>query len=225
MTGVDPTKRTVRPMRGRKRLRAALVVSAVAVLVISGCGTQKAGSAAVAGDERLTETQLGDLYDELDVLYAANPDTPILPQDQLTLSVISWWVNEQLIGAVADAQGLTATQAQIDEVLGADQKARDAISLSNGIPPSRLAAAAEVFVLSSALTDSLTKPGASKEETNAVLVALLQQTAEDLGISVNPRFGTWNTDTVSVEPRNPERLSSPAGGMAKPPALDVPSQG
>ncbi len=44
-------------------------------------------------------------------------------------------------------------------------------------------------------------------------MALLQKTADELGVSVNPRFGTWNPETVSVEPRNPERLSSPAGGV------------
>ncbi len=139
MTGViDSTTRTVRPMRGGRRLRVALAVSAIGMLVLSGCATQKAGSAAVAGDERLTETQVTDLFDELDGLYEANPDSQRLPDDQLTISVLSWWVNEQLIGAIAEEQGLTATQAEIDEVLGADQKQRDAISLQNGIPPSRL---------------------------------------------------------------------------------------
>jgi hypothetical protein len=219
-----PTKGTVRPMRGGRRFRVALAVSAIGVLVLSGCATQKAGSAAVAGDERLTQAQLADLFDELDGLYDANAEAQRLPDDQLTLSVLSWWINEQLFGAVADEEGLSATQAQIDEVLGADQEQRDAISLGSGIPPSQLDAAAEVFVLSSALTESLAEPGATPEETDAALVALLQQTADDLGISVSPRFGTWNPETVSVEPRDPERLSSPAGGVADPPALDIPGQ-
>jgi hypothetical protein len=226
MTGVRvPTKRAVRPMRGGRRLKAGVAVVAVGVLALTGCATQKAGSAAVAGDERLTEVQLTDLFDELDELYNVNPDSQRLPNDQLTLSVLSWWVNEQLIGTIAEEEGLTATQTQIDEVLGADQEQRDAISLSNGIPPSRLEAAAEVFVLSSALTESLAEPGATKEETDAALLARLQETADELGVSISPRFGSWNAETVSVEPRNPDRLSSPAGGAAEPPALDVPGQG
>lgn len=213
----------MRPMRGR-RLRAVLAASAIAVLLLSGCGTQKGGSAAVAGDERLTESQLTDLFDELDALYDANPEAQRLPDDQLTLSVLSWWVNEQLIGAIAEQEGLTATQTQVEEVLGADQEQQDAIALSNGIPPSRLPAAAEVFVLSNALTESLSADGASPEEANAALLALLQETADDLGISVNPRFGSWNSDAVAVEPRDPERLSSPAGGAPLPAELDVPTE-
>lgn len=225
MSGVmHPTRRLVRPMHGGRRLRVAVAVSAIGVLVLTGCATQKAGAAAVAGDERLTDAQVADLFAELDDLYEANPEAQRLPDDQLTISVLSWWINEQLIGAIAEDEGLTATQAQIDEVVGGDQEQRDAISLSNGIPPSRLEAAAEVFVLSSALTESLTEPGAAPEETDAALVALLQETADELAVSVNPRFGTWNPETVSVEPRDPERLSSPAGGVAEPPALDIPGQ-
>lgn len=200
-----------------------MAASAIAVLVLSGCATQKGGSAAVAGDERLTDSDLAELVDELDTLYTANPESQRLPDDQLTLSVLSWWVNEQLFGAVAEQEGLTATQTQIDEVLGADQEQRDAIALSNGIPPSRLGAAAEVAVLGNAITESLTADGSSPEEANVALLALLQETAEDLGISINPRFGSWNSETVSVEPRDTERLSSPAGG-AVPAPLDVPTE-
>lgn len=209
-------------MRGRGRLRAAVALFVLGVLVLSGCSAQKAGSAAVAGDERLTENQLADLFNELDDLYAANPDAQRLPNDQLTLSVLSWWINQQLIGAIAEERDLAATATEIDEVLGADDEQRDAIALSNGIPPSRLGAAAEVFVLSNALTDSLAAEGASPQEVDAQLGALLQETAADLGVSVSPRFGSWNGEAVAVEPRDPERLSIPAGGVAAPPELDIP---
>lgn len=215
-------------MRGARRRRVAAVLSVlsvVGILVLSGCSTQKAGSAAVAGDNRLTEAQLADLFDELDALYESNPDAQRLPEDQLTLSVISWWINEQLIGSIARERDLTATAAQVDEVLGSDAEQRDAIALSNGIPPSRLDAAAQVFVLSNALTESLTADGAAPDEVDADLVALLQETADDLGVSVSPRFATWNAETVSVEPRNPDRLSAPAGGVALPADLSTPDQG
>ena len=221
----DRTRRAVGLMRGGRRLRAAVAVSVLGVLVLTGCSAQKAGSAAVAGDERLTENQLADLFDELDGLYGANPDSQRLPNDQLTLSVLSWWINEQLIGALAEERDVTATATEIDEVLGADDEQRDAIALSNGIPPSRLAAAAEVFVLSNALAESLAGEGASPEEVDAALAALLQETAADLGVSVSPRFGSWNGEAVAVEPRDPERLSTPAGGLAVPPDLDVPVRG
>ena len=224
---MDSTTRTVRLMRGGLRLRVALALlamAAISVMALSGCATQKAGAAAVAGDDRLTESQLTELYDELDNLYAANPEAQRLPDDQLTLSVLSWWINEQLIGAIAEQEELSATQAQIDEVLGGGQEQLDAISLGNGIPPSRLEAAAEVFVLSSAITESLSEPGSTPEQTDAALVARLQATADELGISVSPRFGTWNSETVSVEPRDPDRLSSPVGGTTEAPALDLPGQ-
>lgn len=211
-------------MRGGRRLRAAVAVLVLGVIVVSGCSTQKAGSAAVAGDDRLTENQLAEMFDELDSLYEANPDAQRLPDDQITLSVLSWWINEQLIGAIADDRDLTATTTAIDEVLGADQEQRDAIALSNGIPPTRLEAAAGVFVLSNTLAESLAADGASPEEAQAELGVLLQEKAADLGVSVSPRFGSWNAEAVAVEPRDPERLSTPAGGAAVPPDLDLPVQ-
>jgi hypothetical protein len=219
----ERTRRAVGLMRGGRRLRAAVAVSVLGVLVLSGCSAQKAGSAAVAGDDRLTENQLADLFAELDDLYAANPDAQRLPDDQLTLSVLSWWINEQLIGAIAEERGLAATATEVDEVLGADEEQRDAIALSNGIAPSRLDAAAEVFVLSNALTESLAAEGASPEEVNTQLGELLQATAADMGVSVSPRFGSWNGESVAVEPRDPERLSAPAGGVATPPASPAPT--
>ncbi|MEO8105861.1 MAG: hypothetical protein ABI720_00960 [Actinomycetes bacterium] len=146
-------------MRSGIRFRAVVAVSVLSVLVLAGCSTQKAGSAAVAGDDRLTESQLADLFDELDGLYDANPGEQRLPDDQLTLSVLSWWINEQLIGAIADKRDIVATATEIDEVLGAEAQQRDAIALSNGIPPSRLDAAAEVFVLSNSLAESLAAEG------------------------------------------------------------------
>jgi len=211
-------------MRGRRRLRAAVAMSVLGVVVLSACSAQKAGSAAVAGDDRLTENQLADLFDELDDLYAANPDAQRLPDEQITLSVLSWWINEQLIGRLAEERDLTATATAIDQVLGADQEQRDAIALSNSIPPSRLDAAAEVFVLSNSLAESLAAEGASPEEAQAELGVLLRETAADLGVSVSPRFGSWNSEAVAVEPRDPDRLSTPASGVAEPPELDVPTE-
>lgn len=211
-------------MRGGRRLRAAVAVSVLGLIVLSGCSTQKAGSAAIAGDERLTENQLAEMFDELDSLYAANPDAQRLSDDQITQSVLSWWINEQLIGAMADERDLTATATEIDEVLGADEAQRDAIALSNGIPPSRLDAAAEVFVLSNSLAESFVADGESPEQAQAELGTLLKETAADLGVSVSPRFGSWNGEAVAVEPRDPERLSSPASGVAVPPELDVPDE-
>ena len=210
---------------GSRRCRGlVLALSVVAVLALSGCSTQKSGAAAVAGDQRLTEAQMSDLFDELDALYGANPDAQRLPNDQITLSVLSWWVNEQLLNAIADDRDLSVTPTEVDQVLGSDPEQQKTISLTNGIPPSRLPDAARVYVLSQALTDSLTADGASAQEADKELTALLQQTADDLGVSVNPRFGSWNAEAVAVEPRNPDRLSSPAPGTS-PPQLDVPPQG
>lgn len=195
-------------MRGGRRVRSALALAALGVVVLSGCATQQAGAAAVVGDERLPETQVAEWTDELDALYAANPDAQRPPDDQLTLVLMSWWLNEQVTAALAEQEGVTASAAEIDELLGTDPAQREAASAQNGIPPSTLEAAAEYVILRRSLGQALA-PGATPEEADAAYLEALKVTAEELDVSVSPRFGVWNPDIPGLEPRATERLSRP----------------
>jgi peptidyl-prolyl cis-trans isomerase SurA len=48
----------------RRRLAAAVALAAAAALVLSGCGELRTGSAAVVGDQRITDDELQSLVDE-----------------------------------------------------------------------------------------------------------------------------------------------------------------
>lgn len=204
-------------MRGGRRARSALVLAALGVVVLGGCATHQAGAAAVVGEERLTESQLADWSEELAAVYEANPDVQQPPEDQLTLVLTSWWLNEQVTAALAEEEGVTASAADIDELLGTDQAQRDAASAQNAIPPSALEAAAEYVILRRSLGEALA-PGASAEEADAAYLEALRATAEDLDVSVSPRFGTWNPEIPGLEPRALERLSRPVATEEPEPA-------
>lgn len=191
-------------------MRSALVLAALGVVVLSGCASHKAGAAAVVGEERLTESQLAEWSDELAGVYADNPDAQQPPEDQLPLVLTSWWLNEQITSALAEQEGVTASASEIDQLLGTDPAQRETASAQNAIPPSRLEAAAEYVVLRRSLGEALAAPGASPEEADAAYLEALRSTAEDLDVSVSPRFGVWNPDVPGVEPRALERLSRPA---------------
>jgi hypothetical protein len=105
---------------------------------------------------------------------------------------------------------VTASASEIDQLLGTDPAQRETASAQNAIPPSRLEAAAEYVVLRRSLGEALAAPGASPEEADAAYLEALRSTAEDLDVSVSPRFGVWNPDVPGVEPRALERLSRPA---------------
>jgi hypothetical protein len=182
-------------------------------MALAGCGTQLAGSAAVAGDSRLTDAQVSEQIDELESLYAANPETQALSDTQLTQAAISWWLNGQVLEEFREANDLTVTEAQVDEVLGAAEQ-RDEISMGAGVAPSQLESAARALVTYQVAFEALAASGASQEEVAAQLAAELELVAKDLDVSVNPRFGSGWVPGLEQQlaPRNPERLSRPALG-------------
>lgn len=188
-----------------------MTASAVAILVLSGCGAQRAGSAAITDDDRLSEGQVADQLSELSALYDENPEEERLSDTQLTQSSISWWLNVQVMDAFAAANDLTVTPAQIDQVLGPEQQ-RDTISLGAGIAPSQLESAARALVTYQVAAQALVAGGQSEQQAAAQLAVGLEQTARDIGVKVSPRFGSgWIPGLEQqLAPRNPERLSAPA---------------
>lgn len=199
-------------MRGARRRVLVVASMAVVAVALTGCGTQKAGTAATAGDERLTESELVAQLDELDALYSANTDVARIPDDALVASSVSWWLNWQVAQQVAEDLDITVTDAQIDAVLGAPDQDLDQISMAAGIAPSLLEGAAEAAVVQSVLFQQGTADGTSEEEVAVQVNETFQKAADEMGISVNPRFGSgWAPDFQGqLLPRDPERLSSPA---------------
>lgn len=213
-TGMEQqVTRTVGPMRSSRRRTAVARASALSLcllVLVVGCGTQRAGSAAIAGDERLTQAAVTDQVDELSALYEDNPDAQALTEDQLTQAAISWWLNDQVLSEFASTNDIEVTDAQVDQILGPDDQ-RDQISLSAGVAPSQLEGAARAVVAYQSAAQALTTDGVSQQQAIAELNDQLAQTADDLGVTVNPRFGGgWVPGLEQqLEPRNPDRLSSP----------------
>lgn len=200
------------------RSRPALAMAAVAaVLAVSACGTQKAGSAALVDDERLTESQVADQVEEMSGLYDGNPDAQRLTNDQLTQAAIAWWLNGQVMNAYAADNDVVVTDAQIDQVLGPEDQ-RDQLSLSTGVAPSQLDEAARAVVAYQAAAQALVANGLSNDQAVAALADDLSKTADEIGVKVNPRYGSgWDPQfTQLLLPRNPERLSSPAAATPSP---------
>ena len=207
-----------------RRLTLVASASALALVLLAGCGTQRAGSAAIAGDERLTEGQVADQLDELSALYDEFPDAERLSDAQLTQAAISWWLNGEVMQAFAAENDVQVTSTQIDQVLGPVGE-REQISLAAGVAPSQLQLAARAIVTYQSAAQALAAGGASEQEVVAQLAAELEQTANALGVKVNPRFGSGWVPGLEQQlaPRNPERLSSPAEGTEPAPEL-VPEQ-
>ena len=200
-----------------RRRHVVLVAVAAPLLVLTACTPMKSGSAAIVGDQSLTEAQVGDTADEVNsVVATADAELSLSPAD-LNQRIVSMWVDEELTEELASDEGVTASDADVDQFLSQyDQAQRLQIVTQAGIPPSQLPRAAKTVVLRNKLADELTPDGSQQEKT-AALAAALVKTAEDLGVSVNPRFGKWNGTIPGVEPRATDRLSTLAGAPSTSP--------
>lgn len=194
---------------GLSRPRVVVIAVSAAVLLLTGCGELKAGSAAIVGDQVLTDTQVAAISDEVNTLVDAAETPTALPQDELNQRIVSLWIDEVLTETLAAERQIEVSAGEVDEFLAQfDEAARTQIAAEAGIPPSQLERAAQTALLRDKLAVALAPEGTPDEQTAALFNSLIV-TAEGLEVSVNPRFGRWDATIPGVQPRLADRLSTP----------------
>lgn len=162
-----------------KLVRGAVVVL-VGLLALTGCATSPS-TAAVVGDTTITTSQAEQLASDL---------TPYLSSTGTTAQAVNFEVAIEASRQIAAAQGLTFTDAQ-----------KTSAQTSLGIPDAMAADATLTGFVDGYLTYALTWTTLGQD-------AFLQQ-ADQLDITVNPRFGSWSEEDFSVVAGGGS-LSSPA---------------
>ncbi|MGH8829146.1 MAG: SurA N-terminal domain-containing protein [Jiangellaceae bacterium] len=175
-------------------IRRALVVPAVAALVVSlsACDADEVGAAAVIGDYRVTVTELQQqTRDVMDLDGSQVDETSDLTELQSIL--LEREVRHQVLTAMAVDHDVVVTDADVDEyieeTLAPQAPDGDITELLGQFGYTeetlRIGVHDELAAgeLSSALGDD---PGAFADEFNA--------TADELGVAINPRYGTWGDD-------------------------------
>ena len=192
----------------RPRHAGAAVLAAVGMLLLSGCGGVKAGSAAVVGDDVLPESSVSDSSQEILDIAAAN-DLQAPPTADLNTRLVGIWVETQLTDALAVEEGVSVSAGDVDAFLSRlGDRDRLQIAVSAGIGPSALDQAAETQMLQQLLVRQLA-PNGTPEEQGAALRAALAATGAELGVSVNPRYAAYDATIAQVVPRSDDRLSAP----------------
>ena len=198
--------------RTRRRRAGLAVTAAAALLALAGCGqVPLAGSAAVVGDQRITDTQVADAATAVTSALggrAPDGDTP-----RLNRAIVTLYVQSALLGAAAQKEGIVVTTGRVAEV-------RDELAEQNGGPEGFITFAAERSVPPSgidvvirnsleyqALAEKLA-PDQSAEEQGKAADEYLAALSRDLGTEVSPRFGTWDAAKLTVG-SPPDDLSSP----------------
>lgn len=195
-----------------------LGAGAACLVLLTGCATQPAGAAVIVGEDRVPMT---DITAQLQGIYAAVGAPADTADAQLTNAVVRNNVVYELVEQAAADAGVTVTESEVATRLAdqlefvGSQSVLEQQAAQAGVAPSMIETDIRVSLLASALARQLSPDTeTTPQEQEGLLVAEIQQFSEEVGTTVNPRFGVWDVETLSVvpDPQSPSRpAQQPAG--------------
>jgi hypothetical protein len=197
-----------RPSKRATRTAAGLVAIAALGLGASGCGVDQAGSAAVIGEQRVTDTEL--TADVAAVTDALGIDS----SDQVNQIVLDRLIRADLFEVLAQRNDVTINQGELEvfiEETAASVGGREQLDAqlleSSGVPADSVESFARTFLLQQKIAEKLVPGGAQDQQGEAIAGAVIALSKE-LDTRVSPRFGTWDPARLSVGPISND-LSAP----------------
>jgi hypothetical protein len=219
----------------RKSLKAAVCVLAAGT-ALAACGPVKPGAAAIIGHDRITVSTVDSAvdrwgkelpkYPEAQQIVAQAqgqqqgqdqqiPYDPSSPQRSALYQLIELRAWDE----VAREQHLSVAPGQVDAFIASKggTAALDAYVLAQGLPTSYDKEFGRTLLIQQTLIGKYgIQPGqqVTAQQQQQVLQRLLRDytgAKRQLGITVNPRFGTFNDKTLQLGPVCP-RLSTPDSG-------------
>ncbi|MEZ0091242.1 SurA N-terminal domain-containing protein [Streptacidiphilus sp. EB129] len=189
-----------------RRRTAAAVLAVCAVGALSACsGTAHPGAAAVVGDQRITESALQahvSAYRAAAVADGQAAQEPAgVPAQTLSLLVAS-----QIVDQTLSAHGLAVTEGEVQQAEAADVRQLGGAQALQQDFVSKLSLApsdvdlyyrfklGEVKLLQQAGVDL----NGDQTAVQASLQKLLEQASSSVGVTVNPRYGSWNAATLAM---------------------------
>lgn len=185
----------------------------VAGFALAGCGQNLAGSAAVVGEQRLTDSQLADAATTLTQRLGI-PGSP-----QVSQALISRWVVAELVDELAARRGVDVTKGEVDAAIAEEEEraggpeALEQGALQSGVLPEQI----PDVVRTSLLVEAISKTTITGEDPSGQsgLLVQVQQLSDEVQPQVSPRFGTWDAQQLSVGSL-PDDLSTPVVGGGDP---------
>ena len=195
--------------------RRALVASlAGGVLVLSGCSSVDSGQAAVSDTFRISQAKVDAQASEV---ATGMGEPPAVPPPGLASAITQRLVQHALVEAQADKVGVSLTAAEVEQGMkdltdaqgGHDQLIQAA--LQAGIPESQLTSVVRTNLL---LTRMSTAAGGTSDDqaTSADVQQQIVDLSEALDVRVSPRYGTWDSATLSIVSGSPVVAPSTGSG-------------
>jgi outer membrane murein-binding lipoprotein Lpp len=198
-----------------RRRRTALLLSAAiaAAPLLTACGNDaRPGAAAVVGDQRITVAQLENRVDEVraaqraavtdDAQYAQ----AIAKTGSLTRDTLHGMVLDRVLHRAAQDAGVTVTRKEIQEMrsgleqqVGGSKALQAAWLQQYSVAPGRLDENLRLQLEAQKLAAKL-----GTDTSQPAFWEALSKASADLGVDLNPRYGTWDVEKSSrVDARTP----------------------
>lgn len=203
---------------------AAGMLLASPLLTACGSGPSHAGAAAVVGGKRITVSTLQAQVKNLRTAAAGSPQAAqnLDAQGSLDASVLNGLVIDRILDSTLAEEGITVSagdvkqqrQAALQQQFGGNEKALESYLLTNfHVAPKDI----DQFIRRNAAFGAIIQhagfqPGS--DGGNAALEQAVIKTAKRIGVSVNPRYGSWNADRATIgATSDPWILKKPASGV------------
>jgi hypothetical protein len=174
------------------------VIAVLSALALTGCG--KADSAASIGDITITQAQAQSKIDEL-LAERAKINTAetqfetgnALNRSQLRFTIITTVFDEiaKELKLSVSATELENSRAAIYSQIGGESELSKSLVAAQ-IAPSNFDRYLRATIISDKLSGALAMAGVAEAEIQGRISELLQKKAEQLNVTVNPRYGVWD---------------------------------
>ncbi|GAB3118088.1 SurA N-terminal domain-containing protein [Streptomyces calidiresistens] len=202
-----------------KRRTSALSVSAAALLVaaplLTGCaGDTHPGAAAVVGEDRITVSQVQSRVETVREAQRATAQGDVLVEETPALQrqMVGLMIFYSLVEQAAEEAGVQVTnrdvqqeRAALEEQLGGPEGLAEVALVGQGLPLAE-------DQIDEQLRIGLLMAGIGGEgmEGTEEAYARLTELAEEIGVEVNPRYGTWDAQQVNLVDAEVPWLRGPA---------------
>lgn len=194
----------------KARVGTALIASVVAALVLSACSGQTAGSAAVIGDTRITDSSVSA---EVEGLLKAQGRSLDEASPSMMATALSRAVTTELVNQYATREGITVNEGEIDAVLDAYSEQAGGLAefekylLTQDVSPDQVTSIIRLNIQVEKLGQKLA-PGESPDMQSLAVFQSVGKYSEDVGVEISPRYGSWDAANLTIGPP-PDDLSTP----------------
>ncbi|WP_374982859.1 SurA N-terminal domain-containing protein [Streptomyces fradiae] len=192
-----------------RRRRTALSVSAALVAaapLLSACGSDAhPGAAAVVGGQRIETTALQAQVRDVRTAQEASPqgDQLIRATGDLSREKLNGMIFDRVVEKVAADAGITASRKEVQQTrsdaarqYGGDRGLAEMLLRQQGTAPDEIDGLVRRNVLMNKIAE---KYGVTNTpEGQEKLTKLFGAASKELGVDVNPRYGTWDHDRIQL---------------------------